>query len=382
MKTDYSNYSLVNILKLSFAFVIKNPLSLVEMIFYRIAVFVFLYPLILVFGLIFFVASILFIVMLVGSLLSHQPDTKLLTLILVIPLGLIIVFAPIIANSVVETAVFQKYAYPQRKQVSVILTYFQALFQVCQCAFSIDYLICIPIVFAISFLSSQLSLILGSILALYLIFVTLMKIARVSVLPYAKFLSEVKDGDHLSYIKKIPLDMICVMFFYNIVLSNILNTLMIFFKTEKPYLFVSYFMKGIQLDHLAFLIMIPIVTSITTLVQIIYYDVRDKLNFQRSTKLLSSIIIGIAIIFCLIIVVIPFADKLNKVDDYQKDYARYNAALIVKEATEKREGRVYEVFSRIVKDVNLDGIVDVNDLSEKNKKAYDDALNIDMAKHE
>jgi hypothetical protein len=382
MKVDYSNYSLLNIFRLSWAFISKNPSSLLEIIFYRIAILIFLYPFVFIFGIIVFIVCVLVIGLFTVNFFKFLPDTKLLILILAIPLGFIIAFAPILANGVVEAAVFQKYSYPDRKQVSVILTYFQTLFSAILNAFSIDYLVAIIAIIAVSLLSTQLSLVLGSIIAIYLIFVTIIRIARVAVLPYAKFLSDVEDDKHFAYIKAIPFDMICVMFFYNMILSNILNTILVFFKTEKEYLFTAFMVKGVQFEHVLAFAVFVLATSLTAVVQVVYYDVRDKLNFTRSTKLFKSILIGIAILVSIVLLVLPFASTLSNLKDYQKDYAKYEIAFKLKNTLEKGEGRLYTIISRFIKDKNADGVLNEEDLSEKMRETYEEALKLDLSKYE
>ncbi len=377
MEIDYKDYSLINLLKICIKFISKYPLSLLEIGGYRMLFNLILIPLIMIITMIILIFFIILEVGLLSFLQSCIPETKPIMIVMSLPLALTIAFAPIISGGVVEAKVFHKYSRPSEKPPSMLGTFFSTYYQVLLNAFSWDFLIALFVSITFSFLGTIPALICSSIAVIYLVITIAARFAKLVYLPYATYLYKPVEGNVSDFIRRVPLSSVILMLFYVMIVINIFNTPLGLFKMENTYLVISYVVEGFKFEHFLFLIVTPLSLVFINILQIVYFDIRVRESFAKTTKIANSIWQGIGIMAFITFFSFFVISVLNNNDQYQANYVKKHTAEIVMQAMEERQGRVYQIMNWMYKG-KLDHDIAYEDLPEDVKEQLQENLRTDL----
>ncbi len=379
-KIDYSDYSFLNLLRICWQFISKYPKSLLEIYGYKV-----LLHLVSIFVTL-FGACISFIILLIWisilgffSKIFHLTflDLKPVAIFLAIPFGLLFAFAPWISKGVVEANIYQKYALKNNEIPSIIGSYLENIFIITKEVLSWDAFIVLlsPLIFL--FINYNIFLFVAIIAGLYLFVSSLYKITKLVYLPYATYYKKFdNEKSLLEYVYQIPLRTVFLMFFYSLIILNIFNTFTGHFDFENKYLIIASYVEGLKLEHIIALLLVPLSETLVSILDIIYFDIRARDSFAKTTKIGKSILISLAIIFLLIIMVMVMPGMTGKSKNYQDNYFKKYAATIMYQAMNTQKGIVYRALNPLYKKNGKDASYD--ELPQDLRDALERDMKIDL----
>lgn len=289
-----ANYSLSNIFQKTISFIGKYPIA-----FLKILINNFLFG-IITFTL-FIVALLILVFMGFPMTNSANLNSNFSNYIFFLPIYLFFDYASFKALRIIGVSIYKKYIYQDTDKESLFSNFFKIYFLILKEFFALDILVIFILISILEFFNLTFFSFAPLVGCIYIAITRVYKLIKLQCLPFTyKFENHNDSKSLLERVYKLPLRSVFLMNFYDLVflclniLPFIVLRLLIGEAQTKSFIANnSFYLSMIFLSAL-------VVGAFGDLASSIYYDIRSKTNFQKTTNIIGSLFLGLLICIALL----------------------------------------------------------------------------------